>query len=117
MDFLTAAEAADLAPKAPPPLEKMTPKKFAQSVLRAFDRLGGEAWLIDQATADPRAFITLLQRVLPKTIDLDGANDLIIQLIDTFQGGQTSTSQTATGGSLTGILLDNGVELEINDTL
>lgn len=63
---------------------KMTPKKFAQAVLEVFDRLGGASWLIMQAQADPKAFLSLLQRLIPKSIQLDDLQGVQINLIDQF---------------------------------
>ena len=63
---------------------KMTPRKFATSVLEVFNRLGGASWLMTQAQADPRAFIELLKKLLPKSIQLDDLPGLRINLIDQF---------------------------------
>jgi len=40
-------------------------------ILGALDDLGGQTWLVEQAKADPRAFMSLLARVLPSEISLD----------------------------------------------
>ncbi|MBU2858455.1 hypothetical protein HF289_16885 [Acidithiobacillus ferrooxidans] len=40
-------------------------------ILGALDDLGGQAWLMEQAKADPRAFMSLLGRILPSEISLD----------------------------------------------
>ncbi|MHB1322327.1 MAG: hypothetical protein ACYCY0_12305 [Acidithiobacillus ferrivorans] len=40
-------------------------------ILGALDELGGQAWLMEQAKADPRAFMSLLGRILPSEISLD----------------------------------------------
>ena len=63
---------------------KMTPRKFATAVLEVFNSLGGASWLMTQAKADPRAFIELLKKLLPKSIQLDDLPGLQINLIDQF---------------------------------
>jgi len=40
-------------------------------ILGALDDLGGQTWLVEQAKADPRAFMSLLGRILPSEISLD----------------------------------------------
>jgi hypothetical protein len=40
-------------------------------ILGALDDLGGQAWLMEQAKADPRAFMSLLGRILPSEVALD----------------------------------------------
>ncbi|MHB8224433.1 hypothetical protein [Acidithiobacillus sp.] len=40
-------------------------------ILGALDELGGQTWLVEQAKADPRAFMSLLARVLPSEMTLD----------------------------------------------
>ncbi|OFC61023.1 hypothetical protein BAE30_06300 [Acidithiobacillus caldus] len=42
-----------------------------QMILGALDDLGGQAWLTEQARADPRAFMSLLGRILPSEIQMD----------------------------------------------
>lgn len=42
-----------------------------QMILGALDDLGGQAWLTEQAKADPRAFMSLLGRILPSEIQMD----------------------------------------------
>lgn len=93
---------------------KMTPKKFANAVLEVFDRLGGASWLITQAEADPKAFLSLLQRMIPKSIQLDDLQGVQINLIDQFgnrveiettqirdsAAEQSLQDETATSGSL-----------------
>lgn len=74
---------------------KMTPRKFATAVLDVFNRLGGASWLMTQARADPRAFIELLKKLLPKSIQIDDLPGLQINLIDQF-GNEV---QISTGGA------------------
>lgn len=44
-----------------------------QMILGALDDLGGQAWLTEQAKADPRAFMSLLGRILPSEIQMDAS--------------------------------------------
>ena len=74
---------------------KMTPRKFATAVLEVFNSLGGASWLMTQAKADPRAFIELLKKLLPKSIQIDDLPGLQINLIDQF-GNEV---QISTGGA------------------
>ena len=39
-----------------------------EALLRAFDEVGGEAWLVKLAKSDPRTFAVLLARLLPSEI-------------------------------------------------
>lgn len=78
---------------------KMTPKKFAHSVLEVFDKLGGASWLLMQAQIDPKSFLELLKRMIPKSVQLDDLQGIQINLIDQFgntvqiqTGGETATS-------------------------
>lgn len=81
---------------------KMTPRKFAQSVLEVFNKLGGVSWLMTQAEADPKTFLTLLQKLIPKSVQLDDLTGLQVNLIDQF-GNQVQINAgagNATKGSL-----------------
>jgi len=86
-------------------LAKMTPRKFAQSVLDVFEELGGMVWLLSQARVDPRGFLDLLKKILPRNIQAEGLEGITVRLvdqygnaieIDTHRGGQP----VATGGDL-----------------
>ena len=63
---------------------KMTPRKFAASVLEVFEKLGGTSWLLTQAIADPKAFLDLLKKLIPKSVQLDDLTGWKINLIDQF---------------------------------
>ena len=89
-------------------IAKMNPRKAGQIILDAFDRLGGVEWLLGQAIIDPRGFIELLKKVLPKTIQAEGLDGLTVLLRDQY--GNTLEVNTlgraspvpATGGRLDG---------------
>ena len=40
-------------------------------ILGALDELGGQAWLVQTARAEPRTFMVLLARILPSEMTLD----------------------------------------------
>ena len=77
----------------PNKLSKMTPKKFAQAVLEVFDTLGGASWLLTEAQADPKAFMGLLTKLIPKSVQLDGLAGFSVNLIDQF-GASISIQST-----------------------
>ena len=58
--------------------EKGTPNKLSAEVramvLAALDRAGGEDYLLEQATTNPRAFLSLVGRILPTTLAGDPDN-------------------------------------------
>ena len=62
----------------------MTPRKVGQIILQAFDQIGGVKWLVGQAHIDPRGFIELLKKVLPKTIQAEGFDGLTVVLKDMY---------------------------------
>lgn len=60
--------------------KKGTPNKVTSSVkeaiMKAFDELGGEKYLVEVAKQDHRTFCSLLGRVLPKEISASIDTDL-----------------------------------------
>lgn len=40
-------------------------KTVKEMILGALDELGGQTWLVEKAKAEPKAFMTLLSRLLP----------------------------------------------------
>ena len=87
-------------------LSKMTPRKFGQAILEVFGRIGGVDWLVLQATADPRGFIELLKKILPRQIEMDNLDGLTVLLRDMYGNevevntlGRASPTP-ATGGDL-----------------
>ena len=87
-------------------IAKMNPRKAGQMILDVLDRLGGLEWLFGQAKIDPRGYIELLKKVLPKTIQAEGLDGLTVLLRDQY--GNTLEVNTlgraspvpATGGRL-----------------
>ena len=65
-------------------LVKMTPRKFAQAVLDVFEELGGAMWLITQAKTDPRGFMDLLKKILPRNIQAEGLEGITVRLVDQY---------------------------------
>ena len=68
-------------------LALMTNKDLAQSMLNVFDELGREAWLLTQAKIDPKGFMTMLSKMIPKSIDADDLQGLSITLVDQYITG------------------------------
>jgi len=50
-----------------------TTAKLRDAILKAFDTVGGEQYLVMLALKDPRTFATLLGRVLPMEAQITGA--------------------------------------------
>lgn len=46
-------------------------KQLKDMILAALDEAGGQAYLVEQAHENPKAFLTLISRVLPTTISGD----------------------------------------------
>ncbi len=65
-------------------LGNMTPRKFGQTILKVFGMLGGAEWLLIQAAADPRGFIELLKKILPRQIEMDNLDGLTVLLRDQY---------------------------------
>jgi len=85
-------------------LKDFTPKMFMKDVGRAYQAVGGLTWLITQATAAPADFMKLLQKMMPKQLDLDLMEGITVKLIDQF--GQTiEIAKPATGGRPTPLSL------------
>lgn len=63
-----------------------TPNKVSADlkamILGALDQAGGEAYLLSQAHENPRAFLSLLSRVLPMTVEGSKENPLYIAKIE-----------------------------------
>ena len=61
--------------------EKGTPNKLTTDVramiLATLDRAGGEDYLLEQATANPRAFLSLVGRLIPTQVTGAEGKDLI----------------------------------------
>lgn len=48
-----------------------TTRTLKESLLRSFDKLGGEAWLVSLAESDPKTYASLLGRLIPAEIQGD----------------------------------------------
>lgn len=47
-------------------------RELKESILTAFETLGGAAYLVEQAKENPSAFMSLLGRILPRDVKVDG---------------------------------------------
>ena len=45
-------------------------KNLRESVLEAYQQLGGTDWLVEQGRANPTAFMNLLSKLLPKDVSV-----------------------------------------------
>ncbi len=107
-------QGAKLVPPTPAPLDRLankyTPRKFAQDVLDTLVKLGGADWIFTQAIADPKSYLDLLKRILPRNLQLDGIEGLTVTLIDRFgnsmeidaSGGASRPASPAAGGNGSG---------------
>lgn len=68
-------------------VSKMDNKKFAQSVLDVFELLGGTTWLLGQAKIDPKTFLGMLSKMIPKSIDADDLQGLTLMIVDQYIEG------------------------------
>ena len=92
-------------------IPKMTPRKFASTVLEVYDKLGGASWLITQAVNDPRAFLELLKKMIPKSIQLDDLTGIQVHLIDQF-GNEISINTKALAQQEPSCLVDTGAQVQ-----
>ncbi len=86
----------------PKHLGKFTPKMFLKDVGSAYKELGGLTWLVAQATAAPVEFLKLLQKMIPKTVDLDLMEGTTITLIDQFSGQSVKIAGPSRSDELSG---------------
>jgi len=64
--------------------QKGTPNKITkdikEAILAAFGEVGGSDYLVEQARANPQAFMGLLAKVLPTQISGDAKNPLVTEI-------------------------------------
>ncbi len=60
-----------------------------QAILNSFETLGGEAWLVQLAESDPKAYAGLLGRIIPSEINgqVRTISDNIVVYVDTHDPG------------------------------
>lgn len=75
---------------------EMSRKEFGKSVLRVYEKLDGDDWLFVQAQADPKAFMSLLSKMLPKQTAMESVGDITVNLINRY-GDHIETQQIAVG--------------------
>lgn len=56
-------------------------RDIKEAVARAFEKVGGEDYLVTIAREDPKTFCSLLGRVIPLQIAGDNENPLTIQIV------------------------------------
>lgn len=47
----------------------LTIEGLVQAVVNSFEKLGGEKWLIDLAAKDPKAYTSVLNKVIPSKVE------------------------------------------------
>ncbi len=60
-------------------------------ILGALAEGGGQAWLVEQMSVSPAAFLTLIGKVLPLQVTGATGGALVIELVR-YDGGQDSTA-------------------------
>ena len=75
------------APTTGKPPALTTNKDLVQSVLNVFDQLGRETWLKTQATLDPKTFLNMLGKLIPKSIDAEDLQGMSIIIVDQYLEG------------------------------
>ncbi len=65
----------------------MDNKKFAQSILDVYETLGGAEWLLGEAKIDPKGYMNMLSKLLPKSIDAADLHGITIMLVDQYLEG------------------------------
>lgn len=75
---------------------KMTPRKFASSVLEVYQELGGTSWLLQEAILDPKAFLSLLSKLIPKSMQIDDLTGFEVNIVDQFGGRIEINKRNAT---------------------
>jgi hypothetical protein len=67
---------------------KGTPNKTTAAlkdmILAALDRKGGIKYLVEQASTNPTAFLTLVGKVLPLQVDAEHSGEIVAQVV--FRG-------------------------------
>ena len=70
------AAALGAGPGRPKGLQNSLTKDLKQMIEAALDQVGGKDYLVEQAGANPKAFLSLVGRLLPKDITVTGGIDL-----------------------------------------
>ena len=60
------------------------------AIMRAFDKAGGDEWLVSLSTENPQAFATLLGKLIPRDLKIDG--DLRVNLVDAIRKARERAS-------------------------
>ncbi|WP_315132823.1 hypothetical protein [Achromobacter marplatensis] len=69
----------------PPGVPNKENKQLREMILEALDRKGGADYLVTQAEQNPKAFLSLLARVLPLQVTGDGGGPLDHSITVTFK--------------------------------
>lgn len=53
-----------------PITEDLKPRDMIRSIMHVYRSLGGDMWLLEQAQAYPKEFMSLLKSILPKNVEI-----------------------------------------------
>ena len=56
----------------------LKPRMIGKSIMRVFQRLGGDRWLLEQAQENPKEFLGMLKTIVPKNLDIGFDTDIRI---------------------------------------
>lgn len=65
-------------------LAGMTRKKLISELLQVYTLLGGAQWVFTQAMADPKSYMSILNKLIPTNVSLDLEEGLSVKLIDRY---------------------------------
>ena len=62
--------------------ENRVTKSLKQALLSSFESLGGETWLVQLAETDPKAYASLLSRLIPSESSLKVDNQPLFEFVN-----------------------------------
>ena len=68
---------------------KMKPKDMANDIFSVYKDLGGTTWLFSMASVYPKQFLKMLEKMLPKDINLAVDSDIKVLIADTINLGHS----------------------------
>jgi hypothetical protein len=80
-------------PGALPIAKNLTPREMVQSVLRVYQQLGAETWLLEQAKDNPREFLQIIKQMLPKDVGDIGTDQKINIIIQPAKDHETAPNR------------------------
>ena len=71
-----------------------TTKVMREMVLEAFHGVGGIDYLKRQAEAEPRAFMTLVAKMIPNEVKAEFTGSTVVEIMDLSDGGKNVGGKT-----------------------